>query len=310
MPIQNKIAVVSRTFSQNPELVKELQKHFVDVRFNPEKKLIGEAISEFIGDAEGTIVALEEVDGKVLDKCPNLKIVSKYGVGLNNLDLGACKERNIAVGWTGGTNKLSVAEMALCFMIGLSRNLFQTSVRLKNGTWEKDGGAQLSGRTVGIIGVGHVGKELICLLKPFHCKILVNDVIDQRDYYVAEGVTEVSKEELLAKSDFISLHVPLTSDTERMINKDTLKLVRSDAYIINTARGPLVNYADLKDALKTERIAGAAVDVYDEEPPKDKELLALDNLICTPHIGGNSKEAVISMGMAAILHLKEYFASK
>ena len=307
MSNKSSIAVVSRTFSNIPSLVSEMGEYFSNVRFNVNDKLAGDDLIGFIGDAEGALIALEPVDDYVLERCPNLKIISKYGVGLDNIDLEACKKRGIQIGWTGGTNRLSVAEMAVGFMLALSRNLFKTSYELKRGVWDKDGGFQLSGRTVGIIGVGNAGKEVVRLLKPFNCHILVNDIIDQSEYYKAEGLEEVSKEELFKRADIITLHVPLTPDTERMINEVTISRMGPGAFVINTARGPLIDYGAVKEALKSKKIAGAAIDVYDEEPPKDAELLSLDNLICTPHIGGNSKGAVIAMGMSAIKHLKEYF---
>lgn len=307
MSKQHKIVVSSRTFSVVPVLVEELRKHFDDITFNQGQRLSADELAVFIGDAQGVIVGLEPVNADVLIRCPNLEIVAKYGVGLDNVDLEACKERKIKIGWAGGVNRLSVAEMTLGFMLALSRNLFKTSLELKRGIWDKDGGAQLSGRTIGIIGCGHIGKEVIRFLKPFNSRILVNDIIDQRDYYRAEGVEETSKEEIFKQADIVSLHVPLTPDTEQLVNVRTLALMRPDAFLINTARGGLLDYGALADALCTGTIAGAAVDVYDIEPPQDDTLLSLDNLICTPHIGGNSREAVIGMGMSAIEHLKKHF---
>jgi D-3-phosphoglycerate dehydrogenase len=307
MPNQSSIAVCSKTFSNTSILVEELKKCFSNLEFNYEKDLDGDELVAFIGEAKGAIVALEKIDNYILDRCPNLEVIVKYGVGLDNLDLASCKRHNVRVGWTGGTNRLSVAEMTIGFMLALSRNLFRSSLELKWGLWNKNGGLQLSGRTVGIIGVGNVGKEVIRLLKPFNCRIMVNDIINQDDYYQAQGVKEASKEQILKEAEIISLHMPLNSDTKHFINETTLALIRPDAYIINTARGPLVDYSTLKDSLLNKKVAGFATDVYDEEPPKDKELLSFDNVICTPHIGGNSKEAVFAMGMSAIDHLKQYF---
>lgn len=301
------IVVVSRTFSNVPELVTELRSYFPNVKFNPDRKLAGDALSDFIGEAEGALIALEEVDSAILSKCPNLQIISKFGVGLDNIDKDSCKRKDVKIGWTGGVNKLSVAEMALGFMLALSRNLFKTSYELKRGIWDKDGGVELSNRTIGVIGVGYTGKEIIRLLAPFNCKILVNDIVDQSEYYTQAGVQEATKEQIYREADIITLHVPLTEDTERMINQETIALMKPGACVINAARGPLVDYGALKEALKSGRLSGAATDVYDEEPPKDKELLSLDNLICTPHIGGNSKQAVLAMGRSAIYHLREHF---
>lgn len=302
------IAVVSRTFSNTPELVTELKKHFSNVKFNVDQKLSKDELIDFIGSAEAALVALEVMDSYVIESCTNLKIIAKYGVGLDNIDIGTCKARGISIGWTGGTNRLAVAEMTLGFMLSLSRNLFTTSYQLKRGIWNKDGGFQLSNRIIGIIGVGNVGKEVIRLLKPFNCRILVNDIINQKDYYMAESVEEVSKEEIFAKADIITLHVPLTGLTKNIVNSISLGLMRPDACIINTARGGLIDHTALKIALKSKKIAGAAIDVYDEEPPMDTTLLSFDNLIGTPHIGGNSKEAVLAMGRSAIEHLKVCFS--
>ena len=302
------IVATSPSFSKNKTLQEEIYRYFPNAKLNLEgKRFNKKELIEFIKDADGVIVGLEPMDEEVLSHCTNLKIVSKYGVGLNNIDKEACAKRGIVIGWTGGVNKLSVAEMALGFMLMFSRNLFITTNQLKNGTWNKSGGFQLSGKTVGIIGVGYIGKELIRLLKPFGCKILVNDIINQDKYYKENGLVEVSKEELYKQSDFISIHTPQDETTYNFITLETMKMMKPAAYLLNTARGGLINEKDLKTALKEGIISGAAIDAYVEEPPTDKEFLELPNLICTPHIGGNAKEAVEAMGMSAIKHLREYF---
>lgn len=302
------IVATSPSFSKNKILQDELYKYFPDARLNLDgKRFNKEELIEYIKDADGIIVGLEPIDEEVLRHCKNLKIVSKYGVGLNNIDKEACKKRDIAIGWTGGVNKLSVAEMALGYMLMLSRNLYVTSNELKSGVWNKTGGFQLSGKTVGIVGVGHIGKELIRLLKPFRCKILVNDIIKQDKYYKENDLIEVTKEELYKNSDFITLHTPFDETTDNLITLDTMKLMKPSAYLLNSARGGLINESDLKEALKSSIIAGAAIDAYVEEPPTDREFLELPNLICTPHIGGNAEEAVEAMGMSAIKHLKKFY---
>ena len=303
-----KIVATSPSFSKNETLQKEIYKYFPDAKLNLEgKRFNQEELIEFIKDADGVIVGLEPMNKEVLDQLPRLKIISKYGVGLNNVDLEECKRKNIAIGWSGGVNKLSVAEMALGFMLMFSRNLFITTNQLKNATWNKSGGFQLSGKTVGIIGVGHIGKELIRLLQPFGCRILVNDIIDQEEYYKEHNLIEVSKEELYKQADFISIHTPQDESTYNFITLKQMQMMKPTAYLLNTARGGLINEQDLKYALKNGIIAGAAIDAYVKEPPTDREFIELPNLICTPHIGGNAKEAVEAMGMSAIRHLKEFF---
>ncbi|WP_418641221.1 phosphoglycerate dehydrogenase [Sulfurimonas sp. ST-27] len=302
------IVATSPSFSKNKILQEEVYKYFPEAKLNLDgKRFNQDELIEYIKDAEALIVGLEPVNEEVLQHCKNLKIISKYGVGLNNIDKEACKKRGIAIGWTGGVNRLSVAEMALGFMLMFSRNLFMTTNELKSSVWNKSGGFQLSGKTVGIVGVGYIGKELVRLLKPFGCKILVNDIINQDEYYTQNDLIEVSKEELYRESDFITVHTPQDESTYNFITLNEMKMMKKTAYLLNTARGGLINENDLKYALKNGIIAGAAIDAYVEEPPTDKEFLELPNLICTPHIGGNAKEAVEAMGMSAIKHLREYY---
>jgi D-3-phosphoglycerate dehydrogenase len=196
--------------------------------------------------------------------------------------------------------------MALGFMIALCRNLFSTSNELKQLVWNKSGGVQLSGKTIGIIGLGNIGKELVLLLKPFGCNILVNDIEDVSEFAVANELKFVDKISLIASSDIISIHTPLTSETRNMFTIKEFNQMKKSTFIINTARGGIINELDLKIALKEKIIAGAALDVYETEPPIDKELLELPNIICTPHTGGNAAEAVYAMGESAINHLIKF----
>ena len=301
-----KIRVSTIAFSSNKILVEELKKQFHDALVN--EKLIRipeEELVDFYKDADGIIVGLEKITSQLLDQLPNLKIIAKYGVGLDNIDIKACKDRNVKIGWTGGVNKRSVAEMALGFMLALSRNLYLTSNQLKDGIWNKNGGFQLTGKTIGIIGCGNIGRELIEILKPFNCNILVNDLIELGKF-ATDGIIQVEKDVLFKQSDIISVHTPLNTDTVDLINIDVLNQMKSSALLINTARGGIINEKDLKHALINGYIAGAALDVYDQEPPIDFELLKLPNLLCTPHTGGNAQEAVLAMGMSAIEHLIKF----
>jgi D-3-phosphoglycerate dehydrogenase len=258
-------------------------------------------------DSDGVIVGKDKIDEALLRNCPKLRVISKYGVGIDNIDMEACNRRNIKVLVPSGVNKRSVAEQTLFFMIGLVRNLGRSTFLLKRGIWEKDGGQQLTEKVLGIIGVGNIGKEVIRLLKPFNNKIMVNDIIDQTEYYNQNGLIEASKEEIYQGCDIISIHTPLTDLTRHMINKDTLAMMKPTAFLINTARGSIINQTHLKEALIGGRIAGVACDVYELEPPEDKEFIELDNLICTPHIGGNAREAVEAMGASAIKNLLAFF---
>ena len=303
-----RIKVTSRSFSRHPILKQELLELFPYSEFNTDGPSTGlPEIVEFLQDTDGMILGLEQMDRKVLQKLNNLKIIAKYGVGIDNLDLNAAKELGIAVGCTYGVNKRSASEQALGFMLGLSRNLFFSSFILKQGMWEKEGGRLLSRSCVGIIGCGHIGTDVVHLLQPFNCRVLICDLLDKSGVVDAYGVTQVSLEKLLAEADIVSLHVPLTELTHFMVNDEFLQQMKPSAHLINNSRGLVVNQQVLKNALQQKTIAGAALDVYESEPPNDLEFLSLPNLMATPHIGGNANEAVLAMGRSAIRHLKEFF---
>ena len=280
------IKVTSRSFSTHPVLRREILDAFPATVFNDDGATYSaDSMADYLHDADGAVIALDPVNEALLSRCPNLKIIAKYGVGLDNIDQDACAAHDVKLGWTGGLNKRGVAEMALCFMIGLCRHILFSERGLRNDNdWTKNGGTQLSGRTIGIIGVGFVGKELIDLLTPFDCRILVNDIIDQADYYRDHGLVEASKDEIFSQADVITIHTPLDDSTRHMVNDATLGQMKETAYLINVARGAIIDQAALKRTLKSSNIAGAAVDVFEVEPCGDADYLSLPNLYCTPHM--------------------------
>jgi phosphoglycerate dehydrogenase-like enzyme len=302
------IGVTTVAFSKNDYLLSQLKQVGVKkVKPNPFlRRLTPEELILFLSDCDGAIVGLDQINEKVLRALPKLKFISKYGVGLDNIDQPVCEKLNCSVLHTQGVNKRSVAEMTLGFMLSLQRNLYESSNLLKTGRWEKNGGVQLTGKTVGILGLGNIGKEVIQLLQPFDCKILVNDLIVQKEYCSKNNIYQVTKEEIYKESEIISIHLPLNSETEYLFNQKVFSKMRKGSILINTARGGIVNLKDLKQALLSNTLKSAAIDVYDQEPPPDKELISLPNLINTPHIGGNSREAVIKMGESAIENIKKY----
>jgi D-3-phosphoglycerate dehydrogenase len=306
--LEPKIAVTSVSFGKSPALRKELLRVFPNSVFNENgQRLSGKELIEFISDADATIVGIETINDSILEHTPELKIISKYGVGLDNIDQESLKRRNIALGWRGGVNRRSVSELTLCFMLGLCRNVFDSGFKLKRFEWNKSGGHQLSGKAVGIIGCGHIGSDVVRLLSPLNCKILVQDIIDKSVFCREQGASEASLEEVIESSDIISLHVPLTKLTRQMVDEKFLKRMKSTAFLINTCRGEVINQEALKNALYQGTVAGAALDVFFEEPSTDEEFLSLPNLMVTPHIGGNAREAVEAMGRSAIGHLISFF---
>jgi phosphoglycerate dehydrogenase-like enzyme len=303
-----RIAVTSISFGKSFVLRKELKQAFPNSFFNEKNRRFNETeLIDFLKDADAAIVGIEPITDFVLSKTSNLKIIAKYGVGLDSIDQVAMKCRNISLGWTGGVNRRSVSELTLCFMIGLCRNVFSSGYSLKQSKWKKEGGWQLSGKTVGIIGCGNIGSDVIQLLTPMHCTVLVCDILDKSEFCSKHNATKTNLENLIARSDLISMHVPHTSLTDKMVNNKFLDEMKPTAFLVNTCRGNVVDQDALKNALIKDNIAGAALDVFAEEPPTDEELLSLPNLMVTPHIGGNAKEAIESMGRSAINHLVAFF---
>jgi D-3-phosphoglycerate dehydrogenase len=295
------LVVASRSFSKHPILRQEVLSRYPDAKFNDEGlSLKGDTLIDFLSGHEKAITALETIDESILSKLPDLKVIGKYGVGLDMIDLQAMKKYDVNLGWTGGVNKRSVSELVVSFAIALLHRSVFANAEVRNGKWYQVKGRQLSECTFGVVGCGHIGKDLIELLQPFNCKILVHDVLDFKSFYEENNVSPVSLEQLVKTSDVVTLHLPLDDSTKNIMNQERLHMLKKDAVLINLARGGLIDELVLKQLLLANKIAGAALDVFAVEPPADPDFVTMDNVIITPHIGGSTEEAILAMGMAAI----------
>jgi phosphoglycerate dehydrogenase-like enzyme len=296
-----RIAVTSRSFSRNTILRDELLAQYPQTTFNDAGiSLRGDELKNFLNGHDAAIIALEPIEEALLDSLPKLKVISKYGVGIDKIDLDALKGRGISLGWERGVNRRSVSELALAFMICSLRHINTSNLEVRSGTWRQHIGAQLTGKKVGIVGLGSVGKDLVGLLKPFNCQILAHDILEFPNFCAENNVRQTSLQEVLSSSDIVSLHVPLTDLTRDIIGTQEFHMMSEGSILINTARGGLVNETALKEFLMNGHLASAAFDVFAQEPPDDTELLTLPNFIATPHIGGSAIEAILAMGRAAI----------
>lgn len=303
-----RVAVTPPPICHSPTLRNELSGLFPNTLFNDTGRYLSEdELIQFAREANALLVGRDAVTDRVLAALPQLKIVAKYGVGLDTVDREALRRHSVELGWTAGVNRRSVAELTLGFMLGLCHNVFKGGAALKEGQWIKDGGRLLQGRTVGIIGCGNIGKEVARLLKPFGCTLWIRDILEMSGFCRETGALEKSFADVLAGAEIISLHVPLTAETRNMIDAGALTRMRPDAFLINTSRGEVVDQQALKQALLTGGIAGAALDVFAQEPPDDSQLLRCPGLMVTPHIGGNAVEAVEAMARSAYQHLKDFF---
>ena len=299
--LHDRVAVCSRSFSRNQILCSELLERYQHVTFNDVGlKLNGDRLVEFLKGHDKAITGLEVIDKSVLDQLPELKVVSKYGVGLDMIDMKAMRDYGRRLGWVGGVNRRSVSELVISFAIAMLRHVPLAHREVLSGKWRQCVGSYLSGKTVGIIGCGHIGKDLVPLLRAFGCPILVNDILDFPDFYAAHGIESVNLHDLLVRSDIVTLHVPLDDSTRGLLDATRLAMMKSTAVLINVARGELVDERALKKMLQGKQLAAAAFDVFANEPPQDMELLSLPNFLVTPHIGGSAHEAILAMGRAAI----------
>jgi D-3-phosphoglycerate dehydrogenase len=244
------------------------------------------------------------IDRALLDGAPQLQVIGHVGAGLNGIDMEAATTRGIVVMNTPGTNAMSAGEHTLALLLALSRRLVVAHNSLKDGWWlldrKRQAGTQLSGKTLGIIGLGRVGRIVAGRAQAFGMTVLAYDPYLSEEQISDERILLVGLRELLSRADFVSIHVAATRETAGMINAETLKLLKPGARLINTSHGSVLDEQAVADALKEGKLAGVAVDVYNEEPPYNSPLIGLDNVIHTPHIGDNTLEATQDLSLQIV----------
>ena len=255
-----------------------------------------EVLKPHLADADALIVAFTEVNAELLDCAPKVKMVCKHGVGVDNIDLAETKARGIWVTNVPNANKHAVADFTFALLLSLARKIPQANDLTKKGEWPQIFATDAWGKTIGICGLGNIGKQVALRAKGFNMRVVAFDFYQDTAFAAENGIEFVSKEELLEKSDFITLHMPLTDQTLNFIALNELRKMKPGAYLINASRGGVVNEADLYTALSTKVIAGAASDVFEQEPLKEHALFALDSFIATSHIAGYTDGAVNAIG--------------
>jgi phosphoglycerate dehydrogenase-like enzyme len=265
-----------------------------------------EIINRAKEDVAGIIIGIDPLPAAVLEQCRDLTAISKYGAGMDNIDLKRAQELGIKVKNAAGANSISVAELAITFMFTAARHVPQISLGVKDGGWGRVIGCELTGRRLGLVGGGQIGKEVAKRAVGIGMSVSIYDPYFKDtaflEQYGATLVTDLDK--LFAESDVISLHLPTTQETKKMINSRTLGLMKPTTILINTSRGELVDEEALYTALVNKQLAFAAQDVFSSEPPqKEEKLLTVDNFILTPHIGAYTNEAVERMVMISTQNL-------
>ena len=263
-----------------------------------------------IADADALIVrSATKVTAQLMEKAPKLRVVGRAGVGVDNIDLEAATARGVLVMSTPGGNAVSVAEHTFALLLSLARQVPRLDAALREGRWEKSSsGTEVRGKTLGLIGLGRIGSEVAVRAEAFDMRVLGYDPYISEAAARELSVELVPLEKLLGESDFISLHTAVSPATQNMINAASIAQMKTGARIVNAARGELIDEAALADALKSGKLAGAAVDVFVQEPPKDSPLVGLPNVIATPHIAGSTQEAQEEVGTQVAVQVKDYLA--
>tara|TARA_B100000575_G_scaffold294297_1_gene309329 strand:+ start:2284 stop:3234 length:951 start_codon:yes stop_codon:yes gene_type:complete len=307
------IAVSSRSFCKSNILRDQLDKFFNNVEYNDKLEHFNEdSLIEFFANAEAVIVSEDQITEKVIDALPNLKLVAKFGVGLDSIDTEYLKRKNIVLGWNPGLNADAVAQLALSYLILMLREAYILNRNLINNEWAKISKSRdMSGLTIGIVGYGNVGKKLASYLKVFECDILVYDPLLSQNEILSGSVRTVSFEDILIHSDAVSLHVPLNEDTKNLFGKREFKKMRDGSVLVNLSRGGVVQETALQEALESGPLSGAASDVFENEPENTNKfyskLLNCTNFFSTPHIAGTTNQSVQKLGEMAIKSLTDHY---
>lgn len=266
----------------------------------PGKKLKEAEMLSLVENVDGIICGEDEITARVIAAAGRLKVISKFGVGVDKIDLEEANRRGIAVCNAPGANSNSVADLVFGLMLGVARKLVASDRQVRDGLWQPVVGTEIWNKTLGIIGLGKIGKAVAKRAGGFQMRVLACDAFPDMDFITKENIGLVSLEELLRRSDFISVNLPATGDTRGMIGRRELSLVKAGAILINTARGDVVDEAALYEALKEGRLGGAGLDVFAAEPPDTSSpLFDLPSVLVSPHSGAHTEEAIDNMGVTA-----------
>lgn len=312
--MKKKVLIVTPKFVESlclDKMVARLKEKDYELKIKVyEKPLSEEELIPLVEDVDGYISGLEQLTKKVLYSAKKLKIIAQFGVGTDNIDIDAANKKGIIVSNAKGANSYSVAESTIALMLCLIRDIPNVNNSTKAGNWNKGMWHELKGKKLGIIGLGNVGKSLAKLANCFNMQIFAYDIIKCENFANKHNVNYVDLDYLIKYTDFVSLHVPLKEDTENMIAQKELNMMKPTAFLLNLARGGIVDEEALYNALKNKKIAGAALDVFKNEGPGNNPLFELDNVIAIPHVASNTFESVESVGDMAVENIIEGLEKK
>jgi D-3-phosphoglycerate dehydrogenase len=298
-----KILISTSSFNTNSEAFILLKKKRFEVILNPYKRKLSESeIKEMLPGIDGLIAGLEPITKDVLNHADNLKVISRCGAGIDNVDLEAAKCFGIKVYSTPDAVTQAAAELTIGLMFNILRNISAGDRLIRSGAWTKQMGNLLYGKTLGILGLGRIGKKIVELLQPFGLKYLARDIAPNNEFAVKYSVRYCCLDDILREADIITIHLPYEASLDKLIGERELNLMKENAVLINASRGGLIDEDALYTALRQKRIAGAAIDAFASEPYSGK-LRELDNIILTPHVGSYAREVREKMESEAVANL-------
>lgn len=268
-----------------------------------------EELKSCIGDYDGLVIrSATKVTADIMESASKLKVIGRAGSGLDNVDKAAASKKGVVVMNTPGGNTMTTAEHSIAMLFSVARLIPQATASMKAGKWEKKKfmGVELYHKTLGIVGLGNIGSQVAKKAQGLEMNVIAYDPFLSEDKAKATGIRKVSLDELFAQSDFITVHTPMTAETKGVINSKTISRMKNGVRIINCARGGIINEADLYEALKSGKVAGAALDVFEKEPPENNPLLTLENVVCTPHLGASTEEAQENVAVAVAEQIADY----
>lgn len=298
-----RLLVTPTSYGKNDARLKtELEALVGEVIYNPTgKPLTSAEVAAWLPGIDGYIAGLDVIDADALKFADKLKVIARYGVGFDSVDLEAAKSKNIVVTNTPGANSVSVAELALALMLALARQIPEAVDAVHQGKWPRYSGVSLEGKTIGILGLGAIGKQLARRLTGFDCKILAFDPYADQQFALDNHITLTDMDQVIGASDFVSLHLPLLPETRGIVDENFLNKMKKGSYLVNTSRGEAINEDALLKSLQSGHLKGAALDAFIVEPPDPNHpLLALPNVIATPHLGAQTDGATSNMGWLAM----------
>ncbi|MCB9453058.1 MAG: phosphoglycerate dehydrogenase [Anaerolineaceae bacterium] len=298
-----RVLVTATSYAMDdPTLRTDLEAKVGEVIYNTTAHpLTAGELVELIAGIDGMIAGLDIIDSQVIQAADRLKVIARYGVGLDRVDLEAARDKGIIVTNTPGANATSVAELTVGLMIALTRNIIEADRRTRAGEWPRMKGTTLTGKTIGLLGLGAIGHRVARLLSGFDCHLIGYDPFILAEEAAQFGVEWAERDAVIRRADILSLHFPPDPSTENLLNHEMIASMKDGAYLINTARSELVDEAALIDALRTGKIAGVALDTFHQEPPgADHPIFQFSQVVATPHTGAHTDDATRAMGRIAL----------